>query len=349
MSFFSQANKLDEKWKKFRFADDSRYQIVTQIGSHKLLFYPAKTTTEAAKNNHSPLFIIPSLISRPYVLDLLPGFSFIEFFQKQGFAVFLIDWGAPEDFEEHIDIKSLTQLRIPYFIQIAEDYINKKNKLNPCNLNIIGHCLGGSLAYLSALHLQKKFNSLILLTSPVDFSHLGLFSFWNKNSQIDKNMLRESFGNIPWPILHLSFLSMKPMGQYHRLKRFFLNKKNWTDEQINHYLALELWSHDSIALRGDLYLDLMNLLEHEVMLSSESTQNKNFLQNTPVLSVSSPDDHIVPHKSVMSQFTALQNIKIISFKGGHVGWLVNKKNQTTLWPEISQWIQTNNERLAYET
>ena len=48
----------------------------------------------------TPYLIVPWLgISRSHVLDLLPGNSFIEYLVKQGYDVYLLDWGeiAEED------------------------------------------------------------------------------------------------------------------------------------------------------------------------------------------------------------------------------------------------------------
>src|SRR5438874_2062013 len=44
-----------------------------------------------------PILLIPSLINRHYVLDLMPGKSFAEWLVAQGHDVYCIDWGAPTD------------------------------------------------------------------------------------------------------------------------------------------------------------------------------------------------------------------------------------------------------------
>ena len=42
-----------------------------------------------------PLLLIYSLIKRPFILDLQPGRSVVEYLVKQGFDVYLIDWIPP--------------------------------------------------------------------------------------------------------------------------------------------------------------------------------------------------------------------------------------------------------------
>jgi len=45
----------------------------------------------------TPVLLVPSLINRHYVLDLLPGKSLAEWLVARGHDVFVIDWGTPGD------------------------------------------------------------------------------------------------------------------------------------------------------------------------------------------------------------------------------------------------------------
>ena len=42
-----------------------------------------------------PLLIVPSLLSRSHLLDLMPGRSMVEYLVGQGIDVYLINWGTP--------------------------------------------------------------------------------------------------------------------------------------------------------------------------------------------------------------------------------------------------------------
>ena len=44
-----------------------------------------------------PLLLVYALIDRPFILDLIPGNSFVEYLVEQGFDVYLLDWGIPSD------------------------------------------------------------------------------------------------------------------------------------------------------------------------------------------------------------------------------------------------------------
>jgi len=44
-----------------------------------------------------PVLLVMSLINKPYIIDLAPGQSLVEYLVQNGFDVYLIDWGAPRD------------------------------------------------------------------------------------------------------------------------------------------------------------------------------------------------------------------------------------------------------------
>ena len=49
----------------------------------------------------TPVLLVPSLINRHYVLDLLPDRSFAGWLVAQGHDVFLVDWGTPGGEDRH--------------------------------------------------------------------------------------------------------------------------------------------------------------------------------------------------------------------------------------------------------
>ncbi len=48
------------------------------------------------RSEYLPVLMLPSLINRNYIMDLLPGHSLLESMKSAGLDVFLIDWGTPD-------------------------------------------------------------------------------------------------------------------------------------------------------------------------------------------------------------------------------------------------------------
>ena len=64
-----------------------------------------------------PVLIVYAPILRPYILDLVPGNSFVEYLLGEGFDVFLLDWGnaGPED--KHISFEDWILDYIPEAVE----------------------------------------------------------------------------------------------------------------------------------------------------------------------------------------------------------------------------------------
>ena len=82
----------------------SAHDVVFRENKWSLLRYRSEK-----RRFRTPVLLVPSMINRHYVLDLMPGKSLVEYLVGQGHDVFCIDWGTPgpEDrflgFDEIVD------------------------------------------------------------------------------------------------------------------------------------------------------------------------------------------------------------------------------------------------------
>ena len=82
-------------------------------GSMKLYHYRAQTD----EVYRTPLLVITSLVSKPYILDLTPGQSMIEFLVQAGYDVYLIDWGIPMPEESKLTLDDYALSHIPACVE----------------------------------------------------------------------------------------------------------------------------------------------------------------------------------------------------------------------------------------
>src|SRR5215212_2184425 len=61
---------------------------------------------ETEKKYAVPILIIYALINRPYILDLIPGNSFVEHLTREGFEVYMLDWGVPGDEDKDMSFEN---------------------------------------------------------------------------------------------------------------------------------------------------------------------------------------------------------------------------------------------------
>jgi len=79
-----------------------------------------------------------SLVNRSYVLDLLPGNSFIEQWRDAGFDVFLLDWGVADDRDAGNTLEDYVDAYLPAALARACRVSGARH------LNLVGYCFGGA-------------------------------------------------------------------------------------------------------------------------------------------------------------------------------------------------------------
>src|SRR5260370_2125174 len=90
-----------------------------------------------------PILLVYALINRPYILDLIPGNSFVEYLLGQGFDVYLLDWGIPGVEDKHLSFEHYV---IDYFPRAVH-----KGVRNPraTNFTLFGNRMSCTLHHLT--------------------------------------------------------------------------------------------------------------------------------------------------------------------------------------------------------
>ena len=118
-----------EAYRHHRFRRHSASRpIVWHEGTTRLLDYgrDAKGPT---------VLVIPSLINRYYVLDLLPERSFLQHLANSGLRVLVIDWQAPGGQERHFDLGDYIAGRLEAAFAAAR-------RIADGPIGVVGYCMG---------------------------------------------------------------------------------------------------------------------------------------------------------------------------------------------------------------
>ena len=75
-----------------------------------------------------PLLIVTSLVSRSYILDLLPGSSTVEFLRNRGFDVFLLDWGIPNELDADNSLATYVDEYLPRAVSAVRRLTGPDNR-----------------------------------------------------------------------------------------------------------------------------------------------------------------------------------------------------------------------------
>jgi polyhydroxyalkanoate synthase subunit PhaC len=284
----------------------------------------------------TPLLLVPSLINRHYVLDLLPGKSFAEYLVGQGHDVYCIDWGTPGDEDRYLDFDQICDRYLGRAIRVAVRAAGSERA------HVLGYCLGGTLAAIHVAARPERVASLVALAAPVGFHDSGLLSSWTRTRTFDVDALVDGCGNVPWQLMQSAFQLLRPtLGLS---KAVQLIDRAWDDEFLDGFLALEAWGNDNVSFPGECYRRYVSeLYRQDALLGGAFTLSGRPARlesiRCPTLAISFEHDGIVPWQSaaVLLDRIGSADRQHMHLPGGHVGAVVSKKAAKTLWPKLSAW------------
>src|SRR3954470_3161375 len=108
-----------------------------------------------------PILLIYALINRPYVMDLMPGNSLVEYLANQGFDVYMLDWGIPGDEDKDLTFEDYV---LDYLPRAAKKVMRISDSEE---YTLFGYCMGGTMSAMYASLFPKHLKNLVLLTTPV--------------------------------------------------------------------------------------------------------------------------------------------------------------------------------------
>ncbi len=286
----------------------------------------------------TPVLLVPSLINRHYVLDLMPGKSLAEYLVAQGHDVFCIDWGTPGDEDRYLS-----------FDDIVDGYLGRALRQTARisraqRAHVLGYCMGGTMAAIHAARHPERFASFAALAAPVHFAEAGLLAGWTRSNALDLDALLAACGNVPSQFIQSAFTLLRPTLPLS--KAVMVVDRAANDEFLDGYLALETWGNDNVAIPGAFYRRyLQDLYRDDALVKGRfclGGQSVNLLKiSCPTLVVTFEHDNIVPSACAAPLLALIssRDKQHLYLPGGHVGAVVSKHAAKTLWPKLSGFWQ----------
>ena len=317
--------------------------VVLRENKWRLLRYRPRPEGPAYK---TPVLLVPSLINRHYVMDLLPGKSMAEDLVKLGHDVYCLDWGTPADEDRFVTFDDVCDR----YLGRALRYVARQSPRNQAH--VLGYCLGGTLATIHAAARKEHVASLLLLAAPVSFTDDGLLARWTQSSSFEVGRIVDAFGNVPWQIMQGAFHLLRPTLSLSKAVALIDRAAN--DEFLDGFLALETWGSDNVSFPGKCYERYIEelyrgdaLVRGTFTLSGTPARLENI--DAPTLAIVFEHDGIVPWESaaVLVDRISSKDKAVLKLPGGHVGAVVSRAAQKKLWPVMSAfWAQRDADPVA---
>lgn len=331
-------SRITNAWLNTQMFEATPFRTVFRQGSLKVKIYDSFESPARAQ-----VLLFPSLINRPYILDLGRGRSLIQALVKSGIEVVMFDWGSPGETERDLGLHGLMEMRIPDALKAVHAYSEfSEDDARPRTL--MGHCLGGNLALLFAGSLTKKrsplrIDRIVSLTTPIDTKNSALLNTWFQIPNWNPERFAQSFETIPWPILQLGFQMLRPTMTPRRWIQFAgrLRDRDYRES----WLQMEIWSNDNVSFSCELFKDLLiPMYRDNGMLGHLNVDYAIKDIRVPIFSIAATDDHIVQLDGARAIRKAVPEAEhtFIEARGGHVGAVISKRTRETVWPEMLEFI-----------
>jgi polyhydroxyalkanoate synthase len=295
-----------------------------------------------------PIVIVTSLVSRSYILDLLPGSSSVEFLRDAGFDVYMLDWGIPDE----LDALNTFETYVDEYLPRAVDAALRESGAG--EVTLIGYCLGGVLGLLYACGHPAPVRNLVLLATPLDISRMGPMVAALNEGRLDPDELVDETGNVPADVLYSGFFMMAPTAAVAQSATLLENL--WNDEFVRGYQAVNQWVRDQVPFPGGAFRQVVDHLIRDNVLMSGSWRlggrRIDFADtHATVLNVMASNDKVVPHAAsepagrIIGRPDRRDQLVV---KGGHATFGTGRSAFTHTLPRIADWIRTHSDESAQE-
>lgn len=284
------------------------------------------------------ILVVPSLINRYYVLDILEERSFLRHLAELGLRPVVVDWGAPGIQERHFDLTD-------YIAGRLDTAFAEATRIAGAPIGVIGYCMGGLLALALALRRQREITCLALLATPWDF-HAERAEQARLLGRISEFLppLCGPSGTVPVGVIQALFFILDPFTAERKFTRFAALDRD--GDEVRSFVALEDWINDGVALALGVMRDCLrswygdNEPGRGLWRVAGQPVDPKLLQR-PALVVIPSRDRIVPPNSAEPLAAELGAATVLRPPLGHVGMMSAARAPATLWTPIAEWLRAH--------
>jgi polyhydroxyalkanoate synthase len=293
-----------------------------------------------ARKHPIPVLLVFALINRPEIFDLRPGNSFVEYLLREGFDVFLVDWGVPDEEDADMGLAEFVCDELHWAVRETLRAASEEE------LTLLGWCIGGTLcAMYCALHPVGAARNAVLLTTPIDPSN-SLYACWVGHDQFDVDLVADAYRAVPGAGIDLANKLMKPVANYATTyRRLFQSILDGNDPRGS-YQAMAKWVADNPPFPSQAYREWITWMYKEnrlvagrLRLREERVDLRRIEQN--LLVVTAGADHIVPPEGTLPILDLVSSEDVTHFDrpGGHIGLMAGSKAKREIWPDLADWLR----------
>ncbi len=286
-----------------------------------------------------PVLLVFALINRPTIFDLRQGNSFVAYLLDQGFDVFLLDWGEPDDEDADMGLEAYTCDELPWGIR------ETLRAAGADEVSLLGWCIGGTLCAMHcALARDTVVRNLVLLTTPIDTTG-SRYTGWVGRDSFDVDLVADAYPAIPGRMIDFANKLLKPKTNfwdtYAKLWESALEGKAKPEA----YQPMAKWVADNPPFPSRAFREWNTwmykenrLVRGRMRLRGRRVDLGDIEQN--LLVVTAGADHIAPPPGTAPIFGLVSSEDVTHFDrpGGHIGLMAGSRAREDIWPDLAGWL-----------
>jgi polyhydroxyalkanoate synthase subunit PhaC len=293
------------------------------------------------KRQHQvPVLLVFALINRPDIFDLRPGHSFVEYLLDEGFDVYLLDWGVPDDEDGETGLDYYVCDALPWGMREAQ------RSSGSDDVSLVGWCIGGALCAMHAgiEGTDSPARNLVLLTTPVDTSD-SLYTSWVGRESFDVDFVADSWPTVPGRTVDFANKLMKPVTNFWTTNRRLAQGVHDGTANREAHQAMARWVADNPPFPSRAFREWITwmykqnqLVRGRMRLRGDRVDLGRIEQN--LLVVTAGADHITPRSPTVPLLDLVRSEDVTHFDrpGGHIGLMAGSRARKETWPDLADWL-----------
>jgi polyhydroxyalkanoate synthase len=285
------------------------------------------------------VLVVPSLINRWHILDLIPGQGFLSRLEETGIAPYVVDWGDPGPEETSFTTADYVVNRL----EPAFDHVSARHE----GTGILGYCLGGVLGLALTQLKAERVSCVMLVATPWDFARgRGMMARIASAAPFADALSRAlgGTGSVPADLVGQWLAMVEPGGVQAKFRRFAALDQ--TGAEARNFVAVEDWANDGIALSNPAAFEIFhawpaqNLPMTGGFLVGGAPVRPEAV-SLPGLIVLAKRDRLVPVASSRPLAARLGNAHLIEVDTGHIGMFVGRAAADGVIAPAADWLSAH--------
>jgi poly(3-hydroxyalkanoate) synthetase len=282
-----------------------------------------------------PVVLVPSLVNRAHVLDLMEGGSLMRFLAGEGVRALLLDWGWPGEAERAFTLTDYVAGRLERALMAL-----------PGPAVVIGYCMGGLLALAAATRRPDRVAALGLLATPWDFHATPAEA---ARAQAVAALLpgleplMQATGTLPVDVIQALFAGLDPFGVSGKFRAFA--RLDPASPRAAQFVALEDWLNDGVPLAAPVARETLGGWYGANNPARAAWRVAGWVVDPaaarlPTFLAVPHRDRIVPPASALALAARLPPGAVLhQAEAGHIGMAAGSGAARALWHPLVTWLR----------